>query len=102
MARELGPVAAFGPTAFWGLGEYISVAAVTAAYGSALTAGHFWKRRAPKVTKNASPHHSVPRLGSVCPNAGLFDGAIPDQKQKRGGLKADLIIEAYAVWLLFP
>jgi hypothetical protein len=36
--RELGSVAAFGPTAFWGLGEYISVAAVTAAIGSALTA----------------------------------------------------------------
>ena len=31
---------------------YISVAAVTAEIGSALTAGHFWKR-APKVTKRA-------------------------------------------------
>ncbi|KAB0528176.1 hypothetical protein F7R20_01260 [Pseudomonas brassicacearum subsp. brassicacearum] len=42
----------------------ISVAAVTAAGGSALTAGHFWKSREPdqpKVTKNALPHHSVPR-----------------------------------------
>ena len=46
VVRELGSVAAFGPTAFWGLGAYISVAAVTAAMGSALTAGHFGK--APK------------------------------------------------------
>ncbi len=48
---------------------YISVAAVTAAYGSALTAGHFWK--SPKVTKRLSPHHSAPRLGSVCPHSGF-------------------------------
>ncbi len=48
---------------------YISVAAVTATYGSALTAGHFWK--GPKVTKRPSPHHSAPRLGSVCPHSGL-------------------------------
>ncbi len=48
---------------------YISVAAVTAAYGSALTAGHFWKD--PKVTKRSSPHHSAPRLGSVCPHSGF-------------------------------
>ena len=48
---------------------YISVAAVTAAYGSALAAGHFWKD--PKVTKRSSPHHSAPRLGSVCPHSGL-------------------------------
>ena len=47
----------------------ISVAAVTAAYGSALTAGHFCKDT--KVTKKSSPHHSAPRLGSVYPNAGL-------------------------------
>ncbi len=52
-----------------GFSVYISVAAVTAAYGSALTAGHFWK--SPKVTKRLSPHHSAPRLGSVCPNTGL-------------------------------
>ncbi|SED34933.1 hypothetical protein SAMN04515675_0805 [Pseudomonas costantinii] len=49
--------------------EYISVAAVTATYGSALTAGHFWK--GPKVTKRPSPHHSAPRCGSVCPHAGF-------------------------------
>ncbi|SDS40641.1 hypothetical protein SAMN04490182_1466 [Pseudomonas cedrina] len=48
---------------------YISVSSVTATYGSALTAGHFWKD--PKVTKRSSPHHSAPRLGSVCPNEGL-------------------------------
>ena len=52
-----------------GLSAYISIPAVTATYGSALTAGHFWK--GPKVTKRPSPHHSAPRLGSVCPNAGL-------------------------------
>ncbi len=46
-----------------------SIAAVTAANGSALTAGHFWKD--PKVTKKSSPHHSVPRLGSACPHSGL-------------------------------
>jgi len=57
-----------------GMSVYISVAAVTAAYGSALTAGHFWKDRKPaqpKVTKRSSPHHSAPRLGSVCPNEGF-------------------------------
>ncbi|MDT9633144.1 hypothetical protein F6S08_18170 [Pseudomonas sp. JV449] len=45
---QLTFVAAFGPTMSLELTEYISVAAVTAAYGSALTAGHFWKD--PKVT----------------------------------------------------
>ncbi|EJL95739.1 hypothetical protein PMI18_05142, partial [Pseudomonas sp. GM102] len=35
-------MAAFGPTMFW-LVVYISVAAVTAAYGFALTARHFWQ-----------------------------------------------------------
>ena len=47
----------------------ISVSSVTAAYGSALTAAHFWK--GPKVSKRPSPHHSAPRLGSVCPHSGL-------------------------------
>ncbi|CAI8969096.1 Polysacc_synt_C domain-containing protein [Pseudomonas marginalis] len=46
VVRAVGSVAAFGPTMSLGLTEYISVAAVTAAYGSALTAGHFGK--APK------------------------------------------------------
>ncbi len=27
--------------------------------------------KAPKVTKNALPHHSAPRLGSVCPHSGI-------------------------------
>ncbi|AHL35844.1 hypothetical protein CD58_24540 [Pseudomonas brassicacearum] len=52
----------------------ISISAVTAAYGSALTAGHFWKSREPdqpKVTKSALPHHSAPRPGSVCPHSGI-------------------------------
>jgi len=48
---------------------YISIPSVTAAYGSALTAGHFWKD--PKVTKRSSPHHSAPRSGSVFPHSGL-------------------------------
>ena len=52
-----------------GVSVYISVPTVTATYGSALTAGHFWK--GPKVTKRPSPHHSAPRPGSVCPNAGF-------------------------------
>jgi hypothetical protein len=46
VVRELGSVAAFGPTMSLALSAYISVAAVTAAMGSALTAGHFGK--APK------------------------------------------------------
>src|SRR5450830_1912565 len=46
--------------------EYISVPAVTAAMGSALTAGHFWKR-APKVTKRAL----APPLGASPPHSGL-------------------------------
>ncbi|QDG55409.1 hypothetical protein NIBR502773_02310 [Pseudomonas sp. NIBRBAC000502773] len=66
---DLLPMAAFGPTMYLELTEYISVAAVTAAYGSALTAAHFW--RDPKVSKRSSPQHSAPRLGSVCPNEGF-------------------------------
>ncbi len=31
--------------------------------------GSLWK--SPKVTKGLLPHHSAPRSGSVCPNAGL-------------------------------
>ncbi|CAI8797864.1 Secreted protein [Pseudomonas brassicacearum] len=67
--------AAFGWPFFMGAFlVFISVISVTAAYGSALTAGHFWKSREPdqpKVTKSALPHHSAPRLGSVCPNEGI-------------------------------
>ena len=67
-----------------GLSVCISVAAVTAALGSALTEAHFWK--SPKVSKRLSPHHSVPRLGSACPHSGQRGrrGAVdqkPDQKQ---------------------
>ena len=46
----------------------ISVAAVMAADGSALTAGHFRKARKPaqsKVTKALMPHHLAPSLGEV-------------------------------------
>ncbi|MCS3416533.1 hypothetical protein M2399_001103 [Pseudomonas sp. BIGb0450] len=95
----------------WGWGVYISVAAVTAAYGSALTAGHFWQTPGmpaqPKVTKRSLPHHSVPRLGSACRNEGPFPRAAPPcllaaivvngarrsrskADQEHGGLKADL------------
>ena len=48
---------------------YISIPWVTATYGSALTAAHFLRDQ--KVSKKSSPHHSAPRPGSVCPNAGL-------------------------------
>ncbi len=48
---------------------YISIPWVTATYGSALTAAHFLRDQ--KVSKKSSPHHSAPRSGSVCPNAGL-------------------------------
>ncbi|QFG28805.1 hypothetical protein F6476_06070 [Pseudomonas umsongensis] len=44
--------------------EYISVAAVTATYGFALTATHFFKRRSAgpaKSKQKALPHHLVPR-----------------------------------------
>ncbi|HEC54141.1 MAG TPA: nucleoid-structuring protein H-NS, partial [Gammaproteobacteria bacterium] len=27
--------------------------------------------KSPKVTKGLLPHHSAPRLGSVCPHSGL-------------------------------
>ncbi len=57
-----------------GLFGYISVSSVTATYGSALTAAHFWKGRKPaqpKVSKRPSPQHSAPRLGSVCPHSCL-------------------------------
>ena len=53
------------------MSEYISVAAVTAAYGSALTAGHFLKSAKSNQKRSA-----------------------PDQKQKRGGLRADRFLEA--------
>ena len=39
-----------------------------------------------KVSKTLLPHHSAPRLGSLC-QRGLTGR--PDQKQKRGGLRAD-------------
>ncbi len=75
-------MAALQPTRMLDLTAYISVPAVTATYGSALTAGHFWK--GPKVTKRPSPHHSAPRLGSVCPNAGLKSWAAATRHPWRG------------------
>ena len=38
-------------------------------YGFRPYGGSLWK--SPKVTKGLLPHHSAPRLGSVCPNEGL-------------------------------
>jgi len=64
----------------WGGVGCISVSSVTAAYGSALTAGHFWKSREPdqpKVTKSALPHHSAPRLGSACPRSAIAVNGAP-------------------------
>jgi hypothetical protein len=61
---------------------YISIPSVTAAYGSALTAAHFWK--GPKVSKRPSPHHSAPRLGSVCPHSSLNPWAAATRHPWRG------------------
>jgi len=90
------------------LSECISIAAVTATYGFALTATPFFKRRSAgpaKRKQKALPHHSVPRLGSECQNEGIAPWVAamgnacvrpswltghPDPKPKRGGLKADL------------
>ena len=63
VAREIASVAAFGPTMSLGLGEYISVAAVTATYGSALTAGHFWKSAKSNQKRFAPTLGTSPRLG---------------------------------------
>ncbi|MDT9631979.1 hypothetical protein F6S08_12150 [Pseudomonas sp. JV449] len=60
---RLAPMAASGPTICWGWNEYISVAAVTAAYGSALTAGHFWKSAKSNQKRFAPPLGTSPRLG---------------------------------------
>jgi hypothetical protein len=42
---------------------YISVAAVTAAWGSALTAAHFWKSAKSKQKRFAPPLGTSPGLG---------------------------------------
>ncbi|MEX5543085.1 hypothetical protein ABFV44_20535, partial [Pseudomonas poae] len=46
----------------------------------------------PKVTKRLLPHHSAPRWGSVCPHAGLVDGApeIKIKSQSKADQKHDL------------
>jgi hypothetical protein len=51
---------------------YISIPAVTASMGFALTASHFEKRNAArrKVTKRSCPFRTVPRLGSAYPRSG--------------------------------
>ncbi len=62
--------------------EYISISSVTATYGSALTAAHFWK--SPKVSKRLLPHHLAPRLGSVFPHSGLNPWAAATRHPWRG------------------
>jgi len=59
----LASVAAFGPTMSLDLTEYISVAAVTTTYGSALTAGHFWKSAKSNQKRFAPTLGTSPRLG---------------------------------------
>ncbi|AZE85452.1 Threonine synthase [Pseudomonas orientalis] len=44
--------------------------------------GSLWK--SPKVTKGLLPHHSAPRPGSVCPNAGLNPWAAATRHPWRG------------------
>ena len=44
--------------------------------------GSLWK--SPKVTKGLLPHHSAPRLGSVCPNTGLNPWAAATRHPWRG------------------
>ena len=60
---------------------YISIAAVTATYGSALTAGHFFQtpecRPSKKVTKKARPKRPAPRLGSAFLRCGIPPGTSP-------------------------
>ncbi|AFY20476.1 hypothetical protein PputUW4_03281 [Pseudomonas sp. UW4] len=68
---------------------YISVFLVTAAYGSALTAGHFWQTPGvpaqPKVTKTSRPLRTAPRQGSGFLRYGIHPGALPS-----GRLRFDL------------
>ena len=40
--------------------------------------------KSPKVTKGLLPHHSAPRLGSVCPNEGLNPWAAATRHPWRG------------------
>ena len=63
-----------GMTGYEVLRVYISIPEVRAAMGFAFTASHFRRAGMPaqsKVTKALLPHHLAPRLGSVCPNAGI-------------------------------
>src|SRR5450830_463171 len=65
-------MAASGPTSFlgWvGLGWVHIRFFGNGGYWFRSYSGSLWK--SPKVTKGLLPHHSAPRLGSVCPNAGI-------------------------------
>ena len=67
---------------FWGFGFVsISVAAVKAAGGFALTASHLFQtpecRPSEKVTQKALPRRTALRLGSVFPRYGVHPGASP-------------------------
>jgi hypothetical protein len=55
--------------------EYISVAAVTAADGFALTARHFFQT--PKSKQKGSPRASGPSLGSAFLRCGIHPGTLP-------------------------
>jgi hypothetical protein len=84
-------MASFGPTIFLDQTGYISVAAVTAAYGSALTAAHFWKGRnaGPAKSKQkafAPPLGTSPRLG-VPVIRQRFGGAAATRHPWRGAAK---------------
>ncbi|CAI8941050.1 hypothetical protein EMIT0P44_40119 [Pseudomonas sp. IT-P44] len=61
---------------------YISIPAVTAANGFALTASHLQKRQ---VTKRSCPFRSVPRLGSACPRSGPAPWARRHRPSLAGG-----------------
>ncbi|PMZ00834.1 hypothetical protein C1Y08_18950 [Pseudomonas sp. FW306-02-F02-AA] len=54
---------------------YISIPAVTAACGFALTATPFGRR--PKGSKGLRPKRTAPRLGSAFPHSGVHQGASP-------------------------
>jgi hypothetical protein len=60
---------------------YISVSAVTAAYGFALTASPFWQTPGmpaqPKGTKRSRPKRPAPRLGSGSLRCGIPPGTSP-------------------------
>ncbi|PSL91831.1 hypothetical protein C7U57_23410 [Pseudomonas sp. R9.37] len=61
------------------MGVCISVAAVTAAGGCALTAGRFWQTPGMPAQPKVTTHHSAPRLRS----ASVVDGACQIKSRAR-------------------